>query len=183
MDHRICATTARTRLDRRSQRHDRVSLGGGTQRALRPDRGRVRPAQGRCHRHGRNPTDHCGQAGDLSYPYRLCTGGRPGWHWSRRESGATGRQRHRPVDPNPRPCRQAARNLARGCPQPSPVGDHGQCRQSRQRAGAQRGSGGGPHARLSKSTQSKSSERKISRPPSRRSMAARTHFMFVSTRS
>src|SRR5215831_11228205 len=52
MDHGVYATTARTRLDRRSQRRDRVSLGGRTQRALRPDRSRVRPAQGRCHCHG-----------------------------------------------------------------------------------------------------------------------------------
>src|SRR5262245_48401745 len=29
MDHRVCAATARTRLDRRSQRRDRVSLGEG----------------------------------------------------------------------------------------------------------------------------------------------------------
>src|SRR5262245_2629488 len=29
MDHRICATTARTRLDRGSRPHDRVSVGGG----------------------------------------------------------------------------------------------------------------------------------------------------------
>ena len=33
-----------TRLDRGPYRRDRVSLGGGTQRALRRDRGRVRPA-------------------------------------------------------------------------------------------------------------------------------------------
>ena len=74
-------------------------------------------------------------------------GGRPGWQRSRRKSGATGWQRHRPVEPNPRSCRQAARILARGCPQPSPVGDHGQCRQSRSACWNMRGSGGGPHAR------------------------------------
>ena len=51
MDCRFCAAAARTRLDRGSHRRDRVSLGGGTQRALRRDRGRVRPAQGRCHCH------------------------------------------------------------------------------------------------------------------------------------
>ena len=34
---------------------DRVSLGGGKQRALRRDRGRVRPAQGRCHCHVSEP--------------------------------------------------------------------------------------------------------------------------------
>ena len=52
MGRRFCAATARTRLDRGSHRRDRVSLGGGTHRALRRDRGRVRPAQGRCHCHG-----------------------------------------------------------------------------------------------------------------------------------
>ena len=54
MDRRFCAAAARTRLDRGSHRRDRVSLGGGTQRALRRDRGRVRPAQGRCHCHARD---------------------------------------------------------------------------------------------------------------------------------
>src|SRR5262249_12057121 len=40
---RLCAAAARTRLGRRPQRRDRVSLGGGTQRTLRRDRRRVRP--------------------------------------------------------------------------------------------------------------------------------------------
>ena len=44
-------------------------------------------------------------------------------------------------------CWQATRTLARGCPRSPPVGDHGQCRQSRRRAGDGRGSGSGPHAR------------------------------------
>ena len=61
--------------------------------------------------------------------------------------GATGRQRHRPVAPADRSCRQATRTLARGCPRSPPVGDLGQCRQSRRRAGDARGSGSGPHAR------------------------------------
>ena len=56
MGRRFCAAAARTRLDRGSHRRDRVSLGGGTHRALRRDRGRVRPAQGRCHRHVGNRT-------------------------------------------------------------------------------------------------------------------------------
>ena len=71
----------------------------------------------------------------------------PGRHRPGRELGAAGRQRHRPVDPADRSCRQAARTLARGCPRSPPFGDHGQCRQSRSRAGDGRGSGGGPHAR------------------------------------
>ena len=53
---RFCSAAARTWLDRRSQRRDRVSLGRGTQRALRRDRRRIRPAQGRCHCHAGNPT-------------------------------------------------------------------------------------------------------------------------------
>ena len=147
MDRRFCAAAARTRLDRGPHRRDRVSLGGGTQRALRRDRGRVRPAQGRCHRHGGNRSSPRGKAGDIGHPDRLRGGGGPGWHRPGRESGATGRQRHRPVDPVSRSCRQATRTLARGCPRSPPVGDHGQCRQSRRRAGDGRGSGSGPHAR------------------------------------
>jgi ABC transporter substrate binding protein len=48
MAYRIRTANARAWLDRGSQPCDRASLGGGTQRALRRDRGRVRPAQGRC---------------------------------------------------------------------------------------------------------------------------------------
>ena len=88
-----------------------------------------------------------GKAGDIGHPDRLRDGGGPGWQRPRRESGATGRQRHRPVDPADRSCRQASRTLARGCPRSPPVGDLGQCRQSRRRAGDGRGSGSGPHAR------------------------------------
>ena len=55
MDRRFCAAAARTRLDRGPHRRDRVSLGRGTHRALRRDRGRIRPAQGRCHRHVGQP--------------------------------------------------------------------------------------------------------------------------------
>ena len=124
-----------------------VSLGGGTQRALRRDRGRVRPAEGRCHCHGGNRSGRRGKAGDIGHPDRLRGGGRPGRHRPGREPGATGRQRHRPVDPGDRSCRQATRTFARGCPRSPPVGDHGQCRQSRRRAGDARGSGSGPHAR------------------------------------
>jgi len=40
---RFCTATARTRLDRGSQCHDRGSLGRGTQRAICRDRRRVRP--------------------------------------------------------------------------------------------------------------------------------------------
>ena len=64
-------------------------------------------------------------------PIVFAVGGGPGWHRPGREPGATGRQRHRPVDPVDRSCWQATRTLARGCPRSPPVGDHGQCRQSR----------------------------------------------------
>ena len=77
MGRRFCAAAARTRLDRGSHRRDRVSLGGGTQRALRRDRGRVRPAQGRCHRHGGNRSSPRGKAGDIGHPDRLRGGGDP----------------------------------------------------------------------------------------------------------
>ena len=71
MDRRLCAATARTRLDRRSHRRDRVSLGGGTRRARRRDRGRVRPAQGRCHRHVREPHGLAAKQATSRHPDRL----------------------------------------------------------------------------------------------------------------
>ena len=49
MGCRLCAAVARTRLDRGSYYRDRVSLGGGTLRPRSRHRGRVRPAQCRCH--------------------------------------------------------------------------------------------------------------------------------------
>jgi putative ABC transport system substrate-binding protein len=52
MDRRIRAAAARTRLARGPHGRDRVSLGRGARRAVRRDRGRVRPAEGRCYRHG-----------------------------------------------------------------------------------------------------------------------------------
>ena len=104
---------------------------------------------------------------------------RPGRQRPGREPGATGRQRHRPVDPGDRSCRQAARTLARGCPRSPPVGDHGQCRLSRRRAGDGRGSGSGPHARPRGRHIGNPASARISRPPSRRSRAARRHFMSV----
>ena len=71
---------------------------------------------------------------------------------SGRKSRATGWQRHRPFGPVDRFCRQAARALARGCPGSAPVGDHGQCRLSRRRAGDGRSSGGGRQAGLDAAT-------------------------------
>ncbi len=94
-----------------------------------------------------NPSSPRGKASDSGHPDRLRGGGGPGRHRPGRKSGATGRQRHRPVEPDDRSCWQATRTLARGRPRSPPVGDHGQCRQSRRRAGDARGSGNGPHAR------------------------------------
>ena len=102
MGRRFCAAAARTRLDRGSHHRDRVSLGRGTRRALRRDRGRVRPAQGRCHCHVGNPSSPRCKAGDISHPDRVRDGRGPGRERSRREPGATGRQRHRPVEPDDR---------------------------------------------------------------------------------
>ena len=100
MDRRFCAAAARTRLDRGPHRRDRVSLGGRTHRALCRDRGRVRAAQGRRHRHAW-PAQSPPQAGDIGHPDRLRDRGGPGWRpaWSRawRDRAATSpacRSRH-----------------------------------------------------------------------------------------
>src|SRR5215831_3695677 len=53
----------------------------------------------------------------------------------RTKPGATRRQRHRPIVPSRRYCRQAARTLARGYSRSAPFGDHVQCRLSRRGAG------------------------------------------------
>src|SRR5262245_1762885 len=147
MDRRFCAATARAWLDRESHRRDRISLGGGTRRALSRAHRRVRPARGRCHCHVGNPTSRRGKAGNINHPDCVRDGGGPGRQRPCRESGAAGWQRHRPVDSACRTCWQAARTFARGRPPSRPVGDHGQCRQSHHRAGVGRGSGGGRDAR------------------------------------
>ena len=46
-----------------------------------------------------------------------------------------GRQRYRPVKPGDRSCWQATRTVARSCTRSPPLGDLGQCRLSRRRAG------------------------------------------------
>src|SRR5262249_39402999 len=129
MGRRFCATIARLRLDRGSYHRGRVSLGGGTRRAVRRDRCRVRPAESGCHCHVGNRTTR-GKAGDISHPNRVCRGERPSWQRLCRKSVATGRQHHWPIAPVDRSCWQAPRTVARGCPRPPPVGDHGPCRQS-----------------------------------------------------
>ena len=106
-----------------------------------------------------NRTSPRGKAGDIGHPDRLRGGGRPGRQRPRREPGATGRQRHRPVAPVDRSCWQATRTLARGCPRSPPVGDHGQCRQPRRRAGDGARFRQRPARSASRSTHSKSGER------------------------
>ena len=62
-----------------------------------------------------------------------------------RESGAAWRQRHRSIGAEHRSCWQASRAFARHSSQSPPVGNHGQCRQFRFRAGNAHSSGGGTH--------------------------------------
>ena len=76
VDHSFCAAAARTRLDRGAHRRDPLSLDGGTRRALGRDRGRIRPAQGRCHCHGRKRGCR-GKAGVVGHPDRVRAYGRP----------------------------------------------------------------------------------------------------------
>src|SRR6516225_5979645 len=67
VDRQLCTTTARTWVDRGTHYCDRVSLGRWTKRALRRDRSRVRPAEGRCHRYGAKSGARI-KAGDVDYP-------------------------------------------------------------------------------------------------------------------
>ncbi len=121
-----------------------------------------------------------GKAGDIDHPDRVRGSGRPGWQRPGRKSGAARRQRHRPVAPDDRSRRQAARTLARGYPRSPPVGDHGQCRQSRPRCWRWARFRQRPARSALKSPHSKSGGRRISRPPSRRSRAARRPSMSLS---
>ena len=70
----------------------------GRSERYRRDRGRVRPAQGRRHRHGRRRGLRS-KAGDIGHPDRLRHRGGPARQRPRGEPRATGRQRHRTVDP------------------------------------------------------------------------------------
>ena len=123
------------------------------------------------------------KAGDIGRPDRLRARGRPGGHRPDPESGATGRQRYRPVDPADRYCRQAPRTIARGCPQSSSVSDYGECQLSRRCDGDERGAGNSSRVQPPCTRHSKSDGRRISRLPSRRSRAAQRHFMWRATRS
>ena len=70
------------------------------------------------------------QAGDIGHSHRLRDRRGPGRQRLGRIPLATGRQRHRPVGPVDRSCRQAPRTVARGLPGAAPIGDHGQWRHS-----------------------------------------------------
>ena len=171
MDRRFCAAAARTGLDRGPHRRDRVSLGGRTLRALRRDRRRVRPAQGRCHRH--DGTARSSRQSRRRRSSRSCSRRRrPGWQRLRREPGATGGNVTGLSIQSPTLLASGS-NSARGVPGLRRAGDHGQCRRSapcwrwaRCRRRLARSA--------SRSPRSKSGERRISRPPSRRSRGAQT---------
>src|SRR5262245_14463406 len=80
------------------------------------------------HRHVINPSSYRVQAGDHSHSDRIRNSSGPYRHWSRREPGATGRQRHWLIDPVDGYCRKATCTLARDCPRSPPFGDHDQPR-------------------------------------------------------
>ena len=177
VDRRFCAAAARTRLDRGPHRRDRVSLGGGTQRALRRDRGRVRPAQGRCHCHVADSAVLAAKQATSVIPIVFAVAGdpvgsglvaslaRPGGNVTGLSIQATDLAGKR---------LELLREVVPGLRRLAIMAN---VEQSRRRAGDGRGSGSGPHARPRSRTISKSGERRISRPPSRRSRAARMHFM------
>ena len=179
---RFRPAAARTWLDRRPHHRDRVPLGGGTRRAFRRNRGRVRPAQGRCHCHvGSRAVLAAKQATSL-IPIVFAVAADPvggGLVASLARPGGNVTGLSSPVY---RSCRQATRTLARDCAQSSPVGDHGQCWLSRRRAGDGRGSGGGPHARPGGRHTGNPASRGYRARLRRRSRAARRHFMSVPTR-
>src|SRR6516164_3555932 len=96
---------------------------GRTERSGRAGR-RIGPAQGGRHRHWWKRGAR-GKAGLIGGADRVRGGGRPGWHGPGCKSGATRRQRHRPVDPAERPGRKTDRAFARDRSRPASAGDHG----------------------------------------------------------
>ena len=144
----------------------------GRSERYRRDCGRVRPAQGRCHCHacGRRRSSRQSRRHRSSRSSSRWRGTRLAAAWSRvwRDRAATS-----PACRSKRPILLASGSncCARSSPAP-PIGDHGQCWQSRRCAGDERGSGSGPHAGPRGRRRWKSGERRTSRPPSRRSRAA-----------
>ena len=116
------------------------TAGPKVRRALWRNRSRVRPTQGRCHWHDGSRVIRS-KIGDIDHPDRLRDSGGPGGHGPGCQSRAAGRQHHRFVAPADRCGSQAPRTLARDHSRSSPVGDYGQCRRSRCRAGRSRGPG------------------------------------------
>jgi hypothetical protein len=107
---RLYAAAARTRLDRAPLHRDRVPLGRGAQRALCRDRRRVCASQSGCHCHVGRRRPHSKES-DIDHPDCVRRGGGPGWCWHSGEPSATGRQRHRPFEPNGGYRRQEARTI------------------------------------------------------------------------
>ena len=144
------------------------------------DRDRVRPAEGRCHRYGRDRMS-CSEAGDLGHPDRVRGGdpvgiglvadlARPGGNitgLSIQETDTAGKRVEL--------LRELSRSLRRLAIMAN-VGNPALVLE------IERGSGRRPHARP-RGTRWKSGEPRISRPPWRRSRDARMHFMSVPTRS
>ena len=183
MDRRFCAAAARTRLDRGSQRRDRVSLGGGTQRALRRDRGRVRPAQGRCHCHRWKRGRVAAKQATSVIPIVVRGGGTrsaPASSQVWRDRAATS-----PACRSSRPILPASDSNY--CARLSPVSAGWQSwpMSTIPTAVLEMGEvqAASTHARPRSRRRSKSGEPRISHPPSRRSRVARMHFMSSPTRS
>ena len=183
MDCRFCAAAARTRLDRGSQ-PSRSSIAGPRDAASASPRSR--PSSSGSRSMSLSPVGNrrrvAAKQATSVIPIVVRGGGGPDRHRPRRKSGATGRQRHRPVEPATdlagkrlellREVVPSLRRLAimANVGNPEAVLEMGEVQAAARTLG------------LEVAT-SKSGEPRISRPPSTRSRAARTHFMSSPTRS
>ena len=173
MGRRICAAAARARLDRGPHRRDRVSLGEGrSERFAEIAAEFVRRKVDVIVTGGKRSAR--GKAGDVDHPDRVRDGDRPGRQRPGRQPGATGRQRHRPVAPAAPILPASGSN---SCARSSPVSAGWRSwpmsaipapcwRWARSKLR--------PAGSASRSSRSKSGERRISHPPSTRSRAERT---------
>jgi hypothetical protein len=91
MDNRVCQGLARSRLDRRYNRLNRLPLGRGTQQPVRRISCRARSEEGQRHCHSRNRTNPCRETRDSQHSDRFRGHGRPGWHGFGRKSRVAGR--------------------------------------------------------------------------------------------
>ena len=177
MDRRFRAATARTRLDRGSHCRDRVSLGGGAHRALRRDRGRVRSAQSRCHRHAsgravarqQSRRHRSSRSSSRWRGTRLALASSQAWRDRAATSPACRSRSPILLASDSNCCARLSPVCAgwRSWPMsaiPPPCWNGARFRQR-------------PARSASRSPHSKSGERRISRPPSRRSRAAPKRFM------